>query len=197
MSASATHHHELIETLREAQRLGFFGPGDIVAAVRHAESFVAAIGDAREHARVVDLGSGGGLPGLVVAGALPGCRVLLIDRRQKRTDFLTRAVGRLGWGNVEVRCGEVADLVDEVRTGVVELFDVVTARGFGPPVVTLRFAAGLIADHGRIVISEPPAGDRWPADVVAEAGLTSERQGAVRVFARRGSPAGPPSADAP
>lgn len=191
MPASATHHPELIETLREAQRLGFFGPGDIVEAVRHAESFGAAAGVVGANARVVDLGSGGGLPGLVLAWALPGRRVLLIDRRQKRTDFLARAISRLGWHHVEVRCGEVARLVDEVRTGAVESFDVVTARGFGPPVVTLRFAAGLIGEHGRIVISEPPEGDRWPADVVSDLGLTSERRGPVRVFTRCGSAADP------
>ena len=52
--------------------------------------------------RLVDLGSGGGLPGLVLADAYPERAITLVDRREKRTDFLRRAVRRLGWEHVTV-----------------------------------------------------------------------------------------------
>ena len=45
---------------------------------------------------VVDLGSGGGVPGLVIADARPDLRLVLVDRRATRTDHLRRLVGRLG-----------------------------------------------------------------------------------------------------
>ena len=45
---------------------------------------------------VVDLGSGGGVPGLVIARARPDLRVVLVDRRSSRTDHLSRLVRRLG-----------------------------------------------------------------------------------------------------
>ncbi|NNE10811.1 MAG: methyltransferase domain-containing protein [Ilumatobacter sp.] len=176
---------ELVETLRQAQRFGFFGPGSIERAIEHAGAFVDAIGPERH--RIVDLGSGGGLPGLVVAEAYPAASVLLIDRREKRTDFLRRAVSRLGWSNTTVRTDDVEVLAREVEARRTAAFDVVTARGFGPPEATLSLACRLLADGGRIVISEPPAdvGDRWEVELLDRLGLRSRRHGAVRVFERR------------
>ena len=174
--------HDLLETLRLAQRFGFFGDRPIDEAAEHSRDFSRAIDDIGPGARVIDLGSGGGLPGLVIAGDRTDLSFVLLDRRQKRTDFLERAVARLGWGHVGVRCADVVDVLDEVNTGTLEPFDVVTARGFGPPEFTLRSAVGLLAGNGRIVISEPPTGDRWSTDLLSELGLSSERRGAVRVF---------------
>jgi 16S rRNA (guanine527-N7)-methyltransferase len=172
----------LLETLREAQRFGFFGPGPVEEATAHAQSFVEVLRDLPLGARLVDLGSGGGLPGLVLAEALPDIEILLVDRREKRTDFLERVVRRLGFEQVTVRAGDVAVLVREVEAGEVDRFDAVTARGFGPPTVTLRLAARLLAPAGRIVVSEPPTGDRWPPELLTELGLVGERHGGVRVF---------------
>lgn len=174
----------VIETLREAQRFGFVGPGDIAEAERHARGYVDALGELPPGTRLVDLGSGGGLPGLVLADAYPDASIVLLDRRQKRTDFLERAVRRHGWSHVEVRLADVEQVLREVRTGSCPPFDVVTARGFGPPEFTLRCAVGVCRPGGRIVISEPPTGDRWPDLLLDDLGVTSERVGGVRVFVR-------------
>jgi 16S rRNA (guanine527-N7)-methyltransferase len=153
----------LLETLRLAQRLGFFGAGSIAAAVEHAGHFVAAID---EQARtVVDLGSGGGLPGLVIAEALPRLQVTLVERRQTRADFLQRAVSRLQLGGrVEVQPVDVRRLVDDpARAG---RFDVVTARGFAQPAVVVEIAAALLCPGGQLIASDPPSkagAGRWAA----------------------------------
>ena len=173
----------LIETLRDAQRFGFFGARPIDEAAQHSAGFVDAIGHLRSGARVVDLGSGGGLPGLVIAAAYPEASIVLVDRREKRTDFLRRAVTRLGWTHVEVVTGDVADLVRSVVGARVARFDVVTARGFGPPADTLSVAVELVAPGGRIVISDPPSDDRWDPTMLGEMGLTRRRIGPVSVFA--------------
>ena len=173
---------DLLETLRTAQRFGFFGSRPIEEAADHSMEFVRAVGELDASARLVDLGSGGGLPGLVLADALGETAIVLLDRRQKRTDFLERAVIALGLRNVQVRCADVKVLIDEVRSGVTPAFDVVTARGFGPPEFTLRSASQLLRHGGRIVISEPPKGDRWSAELLDELGLSSAVSGRVRVF---------------
>lgn len=126
----------------------------------------------------VDIGSGGGIPGLVLAHDRPDLAVTLVDRRQKCTDFLERATASLGLRErVVVRCCDTSSLI---AGG--EHFDAVTARGFGPPSRTLRVAAQLIRSGGRIVISEPPEGDRWSPGQLEELGLTHRRMGAVVVF---------------
>mgnify|MGYP001818277127 FL=1 len=173
---------QLIETLRDAQRLGFLGRRPVEQAAEHAHGFVEAIGEPPAGARIIDLGSGGGLPGLVLADAYPECAITLVDRRGKRTDFLRRAVRRLGWGHVSVMQADVDDLVRLVRSDDLDRYDVVTARGFGPPEVTLGFAVALVTPEGRIVISEPPEGDRWDPDLLASVGRHRVRRGPVGVF---------------
>ncbi len=172
----------LIETLRQAQRFGFFGDRPIEDAVQHALDFVRPIATLAPDSRVVDLGSGGGLPGLVVADQLPHTSVVLIDRREKRADFLQQAVSRLGWSHVSVRCAEVSSLIREVREGTETSFELVTARGFGPADFTLRCAAALRSPTGQIVISDPPSGDRWEAPLLTELDLGREQHGSVAVF---------------
>ena len=70
----------------------------------------------------------------MLADLLPRCSIVLVDRRQKRTDFLQRAVRRLGHRRT---CGCVKPtwpaLRSEVEAGIEPPFDAVTARGFGPP----------------------------------------------------------------
>lgn len=181
-------HHAMIETLRDAQRFGFFGARPIEDAIEHSMAYVRAVAPLPSGARVVDLGSGGGLPGLLLADAFDDVSVLLIDRRRKRTDFLERAVGRMHLTEVEIRTGDVADLVADVGGSTVDRFDVVTARGFGPPDLTLRFSEALVAQAGVIVISEPPVADRWPSELLDELALRRERLDAVSVFRRASSP---------
>lgn len=175
-------HDELIETLRQAQRFGFFGARPIEAAIEHSEQFVHALGDIAPATRLVDLGSGGGLPGLVLAAAYPEAAITLLDRREKRTDFLRLAVHRFTWTHVDVIAADVAVLITDVLAGTVASFDVVTARGFGPPEFTLRSAVQLAHPGARIVISEPPTGDRWPVELLDELNVSRARHGAVSVF---------------
>ena len=172
----------LLETLRQAQRFGFFGAGPIDEAVEHSMSFVVALAAAGPVSSLVDLGSGGGLPGLVIADAFRDTSILLADRRQKRTDFLERAVSRLDFTHVTVVAGDVELVCRDVEAGRRSRFSAVTARSFGPPEITLRFARRLVAPDGLIVISEPPSGDRWDARLLGELGLYGDRQGQVRVF---------------
>ena len=181
----------MLEALRRAQRLGLLGARPVEEVVEHARAFVAAlapagttdagtdrvIGASARHT-VLDIGSGGGVPGLVVASDRPDLAVTLVDRRQKCTDFLERTTAALGWRErVTVRCCDTSALI---TAG--EQFDAVTARGFGPPELTLEVAAQLIGPGGRIVISEPPHGDRWSPDQLSRLGLAHRREGAVAVF---------------
>jgi 16S rRNA (guanine527-N7)-methyltransferase len=159
--------------LEEAARLGFLGPGDVDAAIEHARGFAGVLRPAQ--GRVVDLGSGAGLPGLVLAVDLPELAVTLVDASERRTDALRRAVGRLGLsGRVEVVCerAEVLGRSPAWRS----TSPVVVARSFGAPAVVAECAAPLLRVGGQLVVSEPPAEDpgRWPADGLALVGLVRD-----------------------
>jgi 16S rRNA (guanine527-N7)-methyltransferase len=96
-------------------------------------------------ASVADLGSGAGLPGLVVAIARPDVRVTLIEPMARRTAFLEEAVEVLGLEGVAVVRGRAEDW-----SGV-ERFDVVTARALAPLPKLLRWALPLVAPGGAVL----------------------------------------------
>jgi len=156
---SPDNREKLIDALGEAQRIGMLGDRPLDEVVEHSLGFVAAL-PVQCHT-VVDLGSGGGDPGLVIAMACPNLRITLVDRRAKRTDLLVRLVGRLGIRDrVEVLEADVEDLPSRFPG---RYWDVVTSRGFGPPEYTARLGAPLLPRGGHMLVSEPPDsnGRRW------------------------------------
>lgn len=157
----------VVDVLEEARALGFLGPGPVEPHVRHALGFAGAFSAAPS--RFCDLGSGGGVPGLVLAKLWPESHAVLLDSMDKRTAFLAAAVESLGWiGRVEV-VRERAETYGQEHRGE---FDAVVARGFAPPAVTAECAAPLLGTGGVLVVSEPPEDvGRWPADRVGELGL--------------------------
>jgi 16S rRNA (guanine527-N7)-methyltransferase len=167
------------ETLRrllaEGQEHGFIGPADLDAHVAHAEGFGLAVErTGLVPDRAVDLGSGGGLPALVLAERWPASEWLLVEAHGRRAHHLERAIGELGWQDrVVVGHGRAETFAHDPQHRASA--DVVTARGFGPPPVTAECGAGFLAVGGRLVVSEPPGsndeGSRWPAEGPAVLGL--------------------------
>ena len=158
----------LLAALANIQQRGAIGDVSLVEAVAHAEQFVTALPPTAQ--RLADLGSGGGLPGLVIAVRRPKLAITLVERRRSRADLLHRAVRALRLDHVEVFSGDVRELADAKPHS----FDVVTARSFAAPYVAARWAGNLLVAGGLLVVSEPPqpTADRWPEAMLAAAGLT-------------------------
>lgn len=162
---------DLSEVLERSRRLGFLGPGAVDAHVDHAAGFVELLGAVPSGSRVLDLGSGGGLPGLVVAMRLPSLRLTLLDANERRVAFLRDAVRQLQLSSLVTVVGGRAEQLardPELR----EQFDVAVARSFGSPAVTAECVAGFLRLDGRLLVSEPEGStDRWPAEGLARLGL--------------------------
>jgi len=159
----------LTAVLTEAQRLGWIGQGPLQDQLRHAGAFTQLLGGGP--AVVFDLGSGGGLPALPCALALPGTRWVLIESQLRRADHLVSAVRRLSLTDrVEVVHARAEDVGRSERRGSA---DAVTARSFGPPAVVAECAAPLLRVGGRLLVSEPPTGvtSRWPEAGLAQVGF--------------------------
>ena len=155
------------DVLERARDLGFLGPGPVEAHIEHARGFAEAF--ASPPGRFVDLGSGGGVPGLVLADLWPSADVVLLDSMERRTAFLAEAVAGLGWGSRVEVVRKRAEAYGREHRGE---FDAAVARGFATPPVTAECAAPLLRVGALLVVSEPPEeAGRWPAGGLAPLGL--------------------------
>jgi 16S rRNA (guanine527-N7)-methyltransferase len=172
----------LLEVLERSRSLGYLGPGSVRVQVDHASGFVAAIDDAPT--RFLDLGSGGGVPGLVLACRWSESEAVLLDARERRCAFLREATRVL---HLEDRIAVVLARAEEAghRDQLRGSFDLVVARGFGPPAVTAECGAPFLRAEGTLAVSEPPEADnavataagsvRWAPDGLARLGLAVGR----------------------
>jgi len=161
----------VIAILEEARGLGFLGPGPLEAHLANAEGFATALGAGEPAVTALDLGSGGGVPGLVLAVRWSTTRWLLLDAMQRRCSFLRHAVEQLG---LEDRVLVLESRAEEAGRdlGLRERIDVVTARAFARPPITAECAAPLLVAGGRLLVSDPPDGpDRWDPAGLARLGL--------------------------
>jgi len=129
-------------------------PDDMVP--RHLLDSLAAlpwlVGD-----RVLDAGSGAGLPGIPLAVASPGRQFCLLDSNGKKTRFMAHAVAELGIANAEVEQCRAADFAPA------ELFDTVICRAFSS-LAEFVAACGHLTAGGRLVALK----GRHPAAELAE-----------------------------
>jgi 16S rRNA (guanine527-N7)-methyltransferase len=92
--------------------------------------------------RLLDVGTGGGLPGIVLAIARPELEITLLDSNQKKTTFLRQACIQLGLKNVKVECLRVDNYQPT------PLFDMVISRAFSDLTEFVRLSARLCRDGG-------------------------------------------------
>src|SRR5439155_24944828 len=104
--------------------------------------------------RIVDIGSGGGYPGLAIAAVMPEAQVLAIDSTTKKVRFLEAAIDASGLGRggrAGARAIRAEALAIEVRSGREPAFDVVTARAVGALDSLLELALPLLRIGGVLV----------------------------------------------
>jgi 16S rRNA (guanine527-N7)-methyltransferase len=191
----------LEKALREAQEFGWLSRLSLERHVAHALGCCdvvrgclidpASEPGAQAHDRfasgdgqtILDLGSGGGLPGLVLAEQLPEARCLLLDGSTKRADWLRGVVVELALEDRVEVIGERAELAAH-DPALRASCNVVVARSFGRPGVAAECAAGFLRVGGRFVVSEPPDAPaaRWPADKLRALGLDPARGAEERGF---------------
>lgn len=160
----------LLEVLADARDYGFLGPGPLEAHLDSAGRFRSAIGSERI-SRVLDLGSGGGVPALPLAVWLPAARFTLVEVTGRRAAFLCEAIERLGLAKRVDVVSERAELAGR-REDLRGSYDAVTARSFATPGITAECGAPFLAIGGILVVAEPPEPtDRWASDGLAELGL--------------------------
>ncbi|RZT05641.1 16S rRNA (guanine527-N7)-methyltransferase [Duganella sp. CF402] len=146
----------------------------------HLLDSLTAVPAFKEAVNVLDVGAGGGLPGMVLAISRPDMKVSMIDTVHKKTAFLNQVKAELELGNVTVYTKKVQEL--EVKTK----FDVITSRAFADLSDFVNWSGHLLQEGGRFIALKGTAPaeerERLPApwkvqklEPLAVPGLDAER----------------------
>jgi len=120
--------------------------GPVEELVEDSLVLLEHLGDAR---RLVDVGSGGGLPGLPLKITRPSLAVTLIEADQAKAAFLVRACAELDLDDVEVLASRAEDVGQDGRYR--ESFDIAVARAVAPMPVLVELCLPLIRIGGRLL----------------------------------------------
>jgi 16S rRNA (guanine527-N7)-methyltransferase len=155
-----------IETAREftadlaryGEELGLIGPLEAERLWSRHVVNCALVAPLLRPGRVGDVGSGAGLPGLVLAIARPDAHLVLIEPMERRTEWLSAETERLGLDNVTVLRGRAEDLRPD------PLLDQVTARAVSALSRLVPLCAPLLAPGGEMLFMK---GARVGEEVIA------------------------------
>ncbi|WP_456825027.1 16S rRNA (guanine(527)-N(7))-methyltransferase RsmG [Cellulomonas sp. P5_E12] len=136
--------HDLL--LREGELRGLVGPREVSRLwERHILNSAAVVPFLPTTGRIIDLGSGAGLPGVVVAAMLPDVEVVLLEPMERRTDWLGEVAETLRLDNVIVRRGRAQDEHGQLTA------DAVTVRAVASLDKLYRWALPLLRAGGSLV----------------------------------------------
>ena len=111
----------------------------------HVLDSLAAVPAFKDAQNVLDVGAGGGLPGVVLAIARPDMKVSMIDIVHKKTAFLNQVKAELELSNVTVYTKKVQEL--QVKTP----YDVITSRAFADLSDFVNWSGHLLAEGGQFI----------------------------------------------
>ena len=124
---------------------------------------------------VVDLGTGGGFPGIPLAIAMPEVQVLLVDSVGKKVRFLEEVVAKLGLANATVRQAR-AEEIAEWKGGLRESFDAVVCRAVGGLATLVELSLPLVRVDGLLLAIK---GEKAPDEIAEAARALQELHGEV------------------
>ena len=150
LELNASVQHQLIDYL---QLLVKWNRAYNLTAIRQPEQMVTrhlldslVIGPYLQGPRILDVGTGAGLPGIPLALAYPDLQFTLLDSNGKKIRFVTQAVAELGLANVDVIQSRIEAFQPECR------FDTITARAFASIEELIGQTTRLLVDKGQYLI---------------------------------------------
>lgn len=136
---------EMLES--DGELRGLIGPRELPRLwERHILNSAAVVQYLKESPTIADIGSGAGLPGIVIAAMLPDSAVVLIEPMERRCTWLAEVVEELGLANVEIKRGRA-----EEYHGAFEA-SAVTARAVAALDKLSRLSLPLVAPGGQMVV---------------------------------------------
>lgn len=115
--------------------------------------------------RVIDLGTGAGIPGILLKILRPDLDMTLLDATRKKISFCSEAIRQLGLGDTRAVWGRAEDAVLSRAVG---RFDLVLSRATWALTKYLTMAIPYVAEEGRVIAMKGP---RWPEELAAAANV--------------------------
>jgi 16S rRNA (guanine527-N7)-methyltransferase len=169
---TARHYAQMLAT--DGVTRGLIGPRETSRLwERHLLNCAVVAEYLPERGEVVDIGSGAGLPGVVLAMLRPGLRVILLEPLLRRSVFLDECVTRLELANATVVRARAEDM-----TGVIKA-DVATARAVAPLGRLAGWAAGVLRPGGQILAIKGQAAEEELAAAMPELSRLGARSAEV------------------
>lgn len=133
--------------------------------------------------RLVDIGSGGGFPGMPLACVRDDLDVTLLDARRKKVEAVQRMIDELGLCNAQALCGRAETVAKDPEQR--ERYDAAVSRAVGPLSELIEYAAGFVHVGGVCWFFKSPAGVREEQSAAESAaqvcGMTFERSWRYRL----------------
>lgn len=144
-AAQVTRFAEMLES--EGELRGLIGPRELPRLwERHILNSAAVVQYLRNAPTIADLGSGAGLPGIVIAAMLPDATVSLVEPMERRCLWLSEVVEELGLTNVEIKRGRAEEFHDAFEVSAV------TSRAVAALDKLSRLSLPLVESGGQMVV---------------------------------------------
>lgn len=142
------HFHAMLRD--EGVLRGLVGPREVSRLwERHLVNSAAVVPFLPDHGSIVDVGSGAGLPGIVIAAMRPDADVVLLEPMERRTDWLSEVVETIGLSNVTVLRGRAEDQIGDLAASAVTARAVAALdKLYGWTLPLLRVGGRLVALKG-------------------------------------------------
>jgi 16S rRNA (guanine527-N7)-methyltransferase len=186
--ALAALYAHYLELRRWNERLSLIGPGTAdEILVRHYGEALAALPLLPRTARQgVDLGSGGGFPGLVLAAARPDLEMTLVEAQERKWAFLVAAAHK---ASLPCRCLN-ARVASPLPADLPERIDLVTVRALKLETKVLAAFARRLTPEGCVLLWAGERDPELPRELVPQAGLRLAGGEKRRILQLRGAAAG-------
>jgi 16S rRNA (guanine527-N7)-methyltransferase len=143
----SVHASELIKWNRKLNLTSITHPKDL--AVKHFLDSLAPAHFIPDNARMLDIGSGGGFPGIPLKILNPSLRVMLIDGTRKKVNFLKHALRTLKLESIEAHQIRAENLRED--PAYANLFDIIISRALSSLQLFVEMALPLLAKQGTIM----------------------------------------------
>jgi 16S rRNA (guanine527-N7)-methyltransferase len=156
IAAFSIHASELISWNRKINLTAITHPRDV--AVKHFLDSLAPAGFIPDRARLLDIGSGGGFPGIPLKILKPSISALLIDGVRKKVNFLKHVIRTLHLRNIETLQIRAENLLKAPRYA--NSFDVIISRALSDLALFVKSALPLLAEQGTIIAMKGKVGQK-------------------------------------